>query len=103
MEGKSRLWIDIINWESEPGDYKVFLPEEIQHFAISTHNYSPTVLLEFLKPFRSVPDYFLGIQPFNLTLGAGISEEVKGAIKEIITMSSEILDFEDISGNRKHQ
>lgn len=95
MEGESRLWIDVINWESKPGNYKIFLPEEIQHFAISTHNYSPTVLLEFLKPLRPVPDYFLGIQPLNLTLGARISEAVQVAINEIITISAEIFNSEN--------
>lgn len=90
MKGKSRLWIDIINWEAEPGAYKIFLPEENHHFAISTHNYSPTVLLEYLKSMRAIPDYFLGIQPLNLSLGSQISPAVNNAIAEIIGIAKQI-------------
>jgi hydrogenase 3 maturation protease len=91
MDGESRLWIDVINWDSVPGNYKIFLPEEIHHFAISTHNYSPTVLLEYLKPFRSIPDFFLGIQPATLNLGDSISPAVQDAIADILKIASKIL------------
>ena len=91
MEGESRLWIDVINWDSQPGNYKIFLPEEIHHFAISTHNYSPTVLLEYLKPLRPIPDFFLGIQPATLDLGDPISPAVQDAINNIVKIAGKIL------------
>jgi len=92
MEGDARLWVDIINWDSAPGDYKIFLPDEIQHFAVSTHNYSPTVLIEYLAPQRAIPDYFLGIQPQNLSLGSKISEPVQRTIKKLAHMIKNISD-----------
>lgn len=101
MDGESRLWIDIINWDSDPGDYRIFLPQEIHHFAISTHNYSPTVLLEYLKPLRPLPDYFLGIQPLNLSLGSQISAAVQDAIDEIITISRQHFNSDDFEGEKK--
>ena len=90
---KARLWVDIINWESHPGDYKIFLPQEIQHFAVSTHNYSPTVLIEYLTPQRAVPDYFLGIQPLNLSLGSKISDPVQQTIDELMQMIKKETDM----------
>jgi hydrogenase 3 maturation protease len=93
MDVKSRLWVDVINWESIPGKYRIFLPHEIHHFAISTHNYSPTVLLEFLKPLKPLPDYFLGIQPLNMSLGAKISDVVQATIDDIISITKRILNL----------
>jgi len=98
MEGESRLWIDVINWDSEPGNYRIFLPKDIHHFAISTHNYSPTVLLEYLKPLRPLPDYFLGIQPLDLSLGSQISAVVENAMEEIITISKQYFNSDDFQG-----
>ncbi|UCF63876.1 MAG: hydrogenase maturation protease [bacterium] len=93
MEGEARLWIDIINWDSTPGDYKIFLPDEIQHFAVSTHNYSPTVLIKYLTPQRAIPDYFLGIQPLNLSLGSKLSEPVQKTIEKL---ALKIIQYSDI-------
>ena len=78
-----RLWVDVVNWGAAPGSFTVFRPDEIQHFAISTHNYSPVVLLQYLKNFRDIPDYFLGIQPADMSLGKQLSPPVSETIKRI--------------------
>lgn len=83
MPGKCRLWIDIINWEAEPGSFRIFTPQEVKHFAISTHNFSPVVLLAFLKQYRDIPDYFLGIQPEIIELGQEISPAVNTTVNKL--------------------
>lgn len=76
MPGNARLWIDIINWNGEPGETKIFDTDTISHYAISTHNFSLIVIINFLKELKNVQDYVLGIQPQNLTLGDPISMPV---------------------------
>jgi hydrogenase 3 maturation protease len=78
-----RLWVDVVNWGAAPGSFTLFRPDEIQHFAISTHNYSPIVLLQYLKNFRDIPDYFLGIQPADMSLGKQLSPPVSETIERI--------------------
>lgn len=86
MPGDARLWIDIINWNAIPGDFKIFDSNEIGQFAISTHNFSADVLVEFLTTMKNIPDYFLGIQPQNTALGEGFSKPVAAAIDRIYTL-----------------
>ena len=83
IPNRSRLWVDIMNWGATPGSFTILNPNEVQHFAISTHNYSPVVLLEFLKTYRDIPDYFLGIQPLDITLGNKLSKPVSAIIRRL--------------------
>jgi hydrogenase 3 maturation protease len=83
LPGESRLWIDAINWGSPAGGYKIFQKEEINHFAISTHNFSLTVITKFLNEFRPIPDFILGIQPENLKLGENLSPQVEHIVNEL--------------------
>ena len=83
MPGGARLWIDIINWNAAPGSFRIFSSGEIGQFAISTHNFSAEVLVEFLSNLKDVPDYFLGIQPEKLTLGEGLSKPVADALERL--------------------
>jgi hydrogenase 3 maturation protease len=78
-----RLWVDVMNWGAIPGSFTILNPNEVQHFAISTHNYSPVVLQEFLKNYRDIPDYFLGVQPLDISLGNKLSEPVSAIIKHL--------------------
>ena len=79
----ARLWIDVINWGAEPGDYKIFSTDEIGQYAISTHNFSPIVLVDYLNSLKDIPDFFLGIQPQKMGLGAKISVPVQDTVTKI--------------------
>ncbi len=84
MPGNARLWIDIINWNGEPGETKIFDTDTISHYTISTHNFSLVVIINFLKDLKNVQDYFLGIQPQNLTLGDPISKPVAETVDVLV-------------------
>jgi hydrogenase 3 maturation protease len=88
MPGNLRLWIDIINWGGQVGEFRIIESDDIHHFAISTHNFSPVILLSYLKETRNIPDYFLGIQPYSVNLGSPVSPPVK---KTVEFLSSYIL------------
>ena len=96
MPGKARLWVDVINWNAQPGDWRIFEKEEIGQYAISTHNFSPVVLTDYLCTLRNVPDYFLGIQPAKMNLGNGISPVVKLTVRKLTELILKI--YREISG-----
>ena len=81
--GHARLWIDIIHWKATPGSFRFFRDQEIENYAISTHNYSISVLVRFLSDMKNVPDYFIGIEPESIEMGESISQPVQNAIDEI--------------------
>jgi hydrogenase 3 maturation protease len=91
MPGESRLWIDAINWGSPAGQIKIFSPEEIKHFAISTHNFSLAIITKFLNESRPLPDFFLGIQPANLELGKSMSAPVNNTVNQLAELMIEQL------------
>ncbi|GAB4377405.1 MAG: hydrogenase 3 maturation endopeptidase HyCI [Calditrichia bacterium] len=95
-----RLWVDIINWGGKPGDWRILDHQEIGNYAISTHNFSPVVLLEFLKEWKDIPDYFLGIQPRSTNLGEGISEEVSLTINKLSDLIFSAIDTDPDSSKR---
>jgi hydrogenase maturation protease HycI len=83
LPGESRLWIDAINWGGPGGECKIIKKEDIYHFAISTHNFSLSVITQFLNEFRPLPDLFLGIQPETIELGEQLSLQVERTIDEL--------------------
>ncbi len=72
-----RLWIDIVHFGAKPGEFRIFRPEEIEQFAISTHNFSLTVVFRYLQASRPAEDFLLGIQPAATALGAPLSAPVQ--------------------------
>ncbi len=75
------LIIDAVNFDSYPGDFRIFKIDEIVDTTISTHNFSISLLKKFIK-VREI--YLLGIQPENISLGENLSDKVKKAVKRII-------------------
>ena len=86
LPGASRLWIDAINWGASAGKIRIFSPEEIKHFAISTHNFSLSLITKFLNESRPLPDFFLGIQPEDLALGKSLSGPVSNTVDQLAEM-----------------
>jgi len=75
------LIIDAVDFNSYPGDFRIFKIDEIKDTTISTHNFSISLLKKFIK-VREI--YLLGIQPENINLGENLSDKVKEAVKRII-------------------
>ena len=97
LPGESRLWIDAVNWGGPSGGYQIIRKEEISHFAISTHNFSLSVITKFLNEFRPLPDFFLGIQPENMELGEQLSLPVERTIDELAEIFIKQLGLNSLS------
>ena len=75
------LIIDAVDFNSYPGDFKIFEINEIKDTTVSTHNFSISLLKKFIKVDEI---YLLGIQPENISFGENLSERVKKSVEKII-------------------
>lgn len=87
--------IDAVDFGKNPGDLKLFRPEEIMkkyNLSISTHEIDFSKILEISEALKQKPEIFIfGIQPKNMDYGQTISSEIKEKIDVIAkTIISEI-------------
>jgi len=75
------LIIDIFDFGSYPGDFKIFNTEEIKETTISTHNFSIPLIKKIIK----TEIYLLGIQPEKISFGEDLSLPVACASEKIIS------------------
>jgi hydrogenase 3 maturation protease len=75
------LIIDAVDFNSYPGDFRIFEIDEIKDTTVSTHNFSISLLKKFIKVDEI---YLLGIQPENISFGENLSERVKKSVEKII-------------------
>jgi len=75
------LIIDAVDFNSYPGDFRIFEINEIKDTTVSTHNFSISLLKKFIKVDEI---YLLGIQPENISFGENLSERVKKSVEKII-------------------
>lgn len=74
------ILIDAVDFQKEPGYYRLLSPDEIMDYTTNTHNISVSKLPVFFKS----PLLILGIQPESVSLGEGISDSVKKQADRIL-------------------
>ncbi len=85
-----RLWTDIVHFGGNPGDFRILSPEEIDRVAISTHNFSLTVLFRYLQESHPAREFLLGIQPRSTALGEPLTPEVQHIVDVLADFISRI-------------
>ena len=75
------LIIDAIDFGATVGTIKIFNPEQLDSFIISTHTLSPRFFVDLICKEIKVDVYFIGIQPAQMQLGQPQSEQVNQAIQ----------------------
>ena len=77
------LFVDAVHLNLPPGQWRILEKEDIAGGGLTTHNFSPRLLLDFLESQTKATLLLLGIQPGDLTLGAGLMEPVQKTIDEL--------------------
>ena len=85
------LFIDAVDFNKEPGYYKILEQEEILKTGLTTHDLSPRMLIEYLAAGTKARIYLLGIQPKDLGLGQPLSAPVQKALNELELLLKERL------------
>jgi hydrogenase maturation protease len=76
-KGDRIILIDALLFGGKPGETRVFKPGEIGELQSSTHNLSP-LILELADEAR-----IIGIQPYKVEPGEGLSEEMDSKLSGI--------------------
>ncbi len=83
------IFIDAMHFEAEPGEYRLFKMSELYDGYLSTHGSSLSFLIELLGNDRPVESYVLGIEPEFTGVGESISDIVREAAEDIISIFAE--------------
>ena len=79
------LFVDVADFEREPGAIGFFGGESFQIQSVSTHSAGLSPLMDFLSASCRAVFYVLAVQPADLTYGADLSDPVRQAVEEIVT------------------
>ena len=84
------LIIDAIDFGAPPGTIRVFKPEQLDSFVISTHTLSPRLFVDMICRNIKVDVYFVGVQPAQTQLGQSLSDQIKQAVQQLTHTLAEI-------------
>jgi len=84
------LVIDAVDFTGEPGDTRLLKPSQLNGISTSTHTFSPALLIDAIKKQIDVTVWFVGIQPFQTSMGQAPSKQVNKAVKTVV---SKLLDL----------
>ena len=83
------LVIDAVHLDLVPGEYRFINPDELAVTGFSTHAYSLTLFIDYVRTETSAMLYLLGIQPKTTTFNAGLSSELQ---ETLATLSRLIIE-----------
>ena len=78
------LVIDAVDFDGPPGHARLFRPDQVGDFALSTHSLSLHLFLDMLGRDIEVQAHLLGIQPAQTELGQPVSTSVQRSIDCLI-------------------
>ena len=84
------LVIDAIDFGASPGTIRIFSPEQLSSYTISTHTLSPSLFVDMVRRYIEVDVYFIGIQPAQTQLGQSVSGPVSKAIQKLAHVLTQI-------------
>ena len=94
---RNLLVIDAIDFGAPAGTIRIFEPERLNSYALSTHTLSPRLFVDMVcqnlrrDPALREPDvYFVGIQPAQTQLGESVSPQVSQAVQQLSKILAEI-------------
>ncbi len=84
------LIVDAVSFQAEPGTVRIFKPEDLDSYSISTHVLSPRLFVNMIKREWQVDFYVIGIQPEKVRLCRQLSQTVSDAAR---WLSNEIIEI----------
>lgn len=87
----SILILDTIDFGGRPGELAVLNPDELIESPPSTHSLSLALLARYLKGETGAKVLIVGVQPGRLSLGEGMSDEVREAAFRLSRLISSLI------------
>lgn len=82
------IFLDAVDWGGRVGDVKFFRIEDVHTIFSSTHS----IPIDLIARLLNKKIVIIGIQPYNIGYGIGISKELKKQLKGIVSKTERILD-----------
>ena len=100
---RNLLVIDAIDFGAPAGTIRIFEPERLNSYALSTHTLSPRLFVDMVcqnlrrdPALREPVDvYFVGIQPAQTQLGESVSPQVSQAVQQLSQILAELFPLEE--------
>ena len=86
---------DAADFSGSAGEVRLIPKECVPETTMSTHMIPLNVVTELIASSIDVKVFFIGIQPKSVAMGEGLSDEVKKAADEIISVVKE--NLKDVS------
>lgn len=80
---ESLIVIDAVDFDSAPGDIRIFEAEQLSNIVLSTHTLSPHLFVDMIRTQLEVDVYFIGIQPAQTKMGQSLSKPVSAAVDRL--------------------
>jgi hydrogenase 3 maturation protease len=85
------LFIDAAHLGQFAGSWAILKNDEIVKSGLTTHDLSPSMLLDYLGHETSAGIYMLGVQPQQVQMGAELSAPVRKTLEELTQILKEAL------------
>ena len=82
--------IDAVDFDAQASEIKIFEPEQLSSYILSTHTLSPRIFIEMICQSIKTDVYFIGIQPAQTEFGESLSEQVEKAVERLCRVLIEI-------------
>lgn len=78
---EAAVYVDAVDFGGEPGEVRIIPIEKLMMTASSTHSLSLHYMIIYLKEEWKGDPIMIGIQPKEMKLGEGLSDEVKEGVR----------------------
>ena len=75
--------IDAVDFSTPAGSVKLFSPQQVESFSVSTHSASLKLFCDCISSERACRFFLIGIQPDRIDLNTPISNEVQDAASSL--------------------
>jgi hydrogenase 3 maturation protease len=80
------IFLDAINFGAVPGTYKLFSINDVYDGNIASHTFSIGFIFDLIRSEIDCEAYVLGIQPFDIRFGSGLTDNVANVLDEITVL-----------------
>jgi len=85
------ILVDALSFGGQPGDWKIFTPDECDEYGFSTHNASLSLFASYIQQNIPARIFILGIQPATTEFQAGLSPELEQTVYKLVSTLSLLL------------
>ena len=82
------ILVDALSFGGQPGDWKIFTPDECNEYGFSTHNASLSLFASYIRQNIPAKIFILGIQPATTDFKVGLSPELEQTVCKLVNALS---------------